>query len=135
MSENSKSTTTDKVEDLNESVLNTLLKPTYLLVGSCIPLFLGAYAGYKSEVTRAASSKSLDTYSPGLTSSGSGLLKRVISEELVQKGATSTSKNAATELHVNVPRVAFKALGIGSLLSIGGFGLLTLGMFYLFHYK
>lgn len=128
-------------DDENTTSLDTFLKPSYLLLASSIPLLLGAYAGYKSEigrVTNAASSSSvsLDSYSPGFTSSGSGLLKRYANEEkLVKKSSHNASKivsavaESAEQIHVNVPRVAFKALGIGSLLSVGGFSLLTFGVF------
>lgn len=132
----------DSQNDDENTTLDTFLKPSYLLLASSIPLLLGAYAGYKSEIGRvanAASSSSpvsLDVYSPGFTSSGNRLLKRYANEEnLVKKSSHNASKivsavaESAEQIHVNVHRVAFKALGIGSLLSVGGFTLLAFGVF------
>ena len=132
-----------KNDDENKSSegapFSQFLKPTYLIVGTCLPLFLGAYAGYRSELSKvasaASSANSIDSYSPGFTSSGGGLLKRVVGEEVLSgtssNGTTKVANKLATngipEPHVNIPRMAFKALGVGSLLSIGGFGLLTFG--------
>lgn len=125
-----------------KTMMDEYLKPTYLLIGSCIPLMLGAYAGYRSEIRRAASSAASDGYSPGLTSSGGGLLTRVIGDELMDvKSINSTSgskmKSAANKVveqaahvhNVDVGKLAVKALGVGSLLSVGGFGLLAFGTF------
>lgn len=120
-----------------------LMKPTYLIAAACTPLLLGAYAGYRSELSRAASTSasSADSYSPGLTSSGGGLLKRVIGEEILSNGIgnrnnTPKAVSAVTETgelakvpNVNIPRLAFKALGFGTILSIGGFGVLTFGKY------
>lgn len=111
---------------------NEFLKPTYLIVGTSIPMLIGAYAGYKSELSRATSS----SYSPGFTSSGMGLLNRVVGEEIMasnKNNATKMAKAVASSAehaqgpHVNIPRLAVKALGVGSLLSIGGFSFLTFG--------
>ena len=135
-------------KDSNESksqptktMIDEYLKPTYLLIGSCIPLMLGAYAGYRSEIKRAASSAASDGYSPGLTSSGGGLLTRVIGDELMDAKPINTSgnkmKSTATKVveqaahvhNVDVGKLAARALGVGSLLSVGGFGLLAFGTF------
>ena len=155
---NSATNNVDKNKTQEDTSFSQFLKPTYLIVGSCLPLFLGAYAGYRSELSRAAtaSTNSLDSYSPGFTSSGGGLLKRVVGEEILSNNNTSNTTKLANKVvnnggiaepNVNIPRMAFKALGIGSLLSIGGFGLLTFGastlkhtethycLFFLFHSK
>ena len=128
----------------------TSIQPTHLMLASSLPLCIGAYAGYRfelSRVTSAASSAAADSYSPGFTSSGTGLLKRVMGEELFSEDnpkrqknvtkkittkATTATKSVAEKaqlLKINPGRVAFGALGIGSLLSVGGFGLLTFGMY------
>ncbi len=145
MDNNSNGSTESKQNagDDQSDYLQQFMKPTYVLIGSCIPLVLGAYAGYRSELRRAASSSassaSTDAYSPGFTSSGGGLLSRVIGDELMDANPSSKSKNmksATSKIaeqvhvpHVDVGRVAFKALGVGSLLSVGGFCLLSYGMF------
>jgi len=45
-------------------------------------------------------------------------------------GNVSGTVDAVTGPIVNAGRLAFRALGIGSLLSVGGVGLLTAGVFY-----
>ncbi len=135
----------DNAEKVQPNSMNEYLKPTYLLFGSCMPLVLGAYGGYKSELRRAASSSasnaasaSIDAYSPGFTSSGGGLLTRVIGDEIMDLKPASSNKmkTAATKIaeqahvpNVDVGRLAVKALGVGSLLSVAGFGFLTFGTY------
>jgi hypothetical protein len=163
----------------------TSIQPTHLMLVASLPLCMGAYMGYKLELGRigasaAANSAAADAYSPGFTSSGGGLLKRVVGEEVLSanknkskkgvknanntttstkntKNTNNTTKNVqkvkgvkgvkgnvtkmaktmakkaveqAPELsNVNPAGLAFRALGVGSLLSVGGFGLLTFAVF------
>ena len=121
------------------------VKPVHLIFFASLPLCLGAFAGYRVEMNRVASA-SAENYSPGGTASGGGLLRKVMSEELKEKvksadakitpskSAADAAKEAAEALEMkrvrlDVGRLAFKALGLGSMLSIGGVGLLTAGIF------
>lgn len=130
------------------------VQPVHLILFGSIPLCMGAYGGYRLEMNRiasAAASSSSDSYSPGSTASGGGLLRRVMGEELKSrytstklstanssiKDVSKKSAAAAVEtlemkqIRSDIGRIAFKALGIGSMLSIGGVGLLTAGIFKL----
>ncbi len=94
-----------------------------------------------NRIASASASASADHYSPGSTASGGGLLKRVMSEEMKMKETVSSnSKGIAAapspteslklkQIKIDAGRIAFKALGLGSMLSIGGVGLLTAGIF------
>jgi hypothetical protein len=128
--------------------------PVHLIFFGSIPLCLGAYAGYKIEMNRVLSSSSsaltADHYTPGSIASGGSLLRKFILAEEQKQGSISSStttsskisnlKNIAAHssvepinptMRVDAARLAFKALGIGSMLSIGGVGLLTVGIFKL----
>ena len=116
------------------------VQPVHLIFFASMPLCLGAFAGYKVEMNRVASasaSAAADNYSPGSIGSGGGLLQRVMGEELnmtASEASTKATMSAAESLQLkqikmDVGRIAFKALGIGSMLSIGGVGLLTAGIF------
>ena len=128
------------------------LQPVHFIFVASLPLCVGAFAGYRVEMNRIASG-SAENYSPGSTASGGGLLRRVMGEEMrssfdaVTRNNNSTSKSlsktaidatkAAAEtvemkqIRLDIGRIAFKALGLGSMLSIGGVGLLTAGIFRL----
>eukprot|EP00554_Chaetoceros_debilis_P004132 CAMPEP_0194091612 /NCGR_PEP_ID=MMETSP0149-20130528/43725_1 /TAXON_ID=122233 /ORGANISM="Chaetoceros debilis, Strain MM31A-1" /LENGTH=220 /DNA_ID=CAMNT_0038776263 /DNA_START=57 /DNA_END=719 /DNA_ORIENTATION=+ len=113
------------------------VQPVHLMFFASLPLCLGAFAGYKVEMKLvAAAGKTPDHYSPGSTATGGGLLRKVINEEVK---ATATSKQVATsngkkaalanavgeKFQVDAGRLAFKALGLGTMLSIGGVGLIS----------
>ena len=121
------------------------IQPVHFIFVASLPLCLGAFAGYRVEMKNIASSTA-DQYSPGSTASGGGLLRRVMSEEMrssfdkltnnnsisksSSKKAIDASKAAVENVEMkrvksDVGRIAFKALGLGSMLSIGGVGLLT----------
>jgi hypothetical protein len=116
------------------------VQPVHLIFFASMPLCLGAFAGYKVEMNRVASASAkaaADNYSPGAIGSGGGLLQRVMGEELnitASEASTKATTSAAESLQLkqvkmDVGRIAFKALGIGSMLSVGGVGLLTAGIF------
>jgi hypothetical protein len=121
------------------------VQPVHLILFASMPLCLGAFAGYRVEMNRiasAAASASADHYNPGSTFSGGGLLRRVLGEEMknhspstkeVASKATATAAESLQlkQIKLDVGRVAFKALGLGSMLSIGGVGILTAGIFKL----
>jgi len=133
----------------HESSLHSInITPGFVLLASSIPVCLGAYGGYKLEINQAATTTP-ETYSPGSTASGRGVLFKLINSrpEVLNEttltiaknvGATAakinvsmpTSSTATVVQNVNPARVAFKALGIGSLFSVGGFGLLTASVFF-----
>ena len=126
------------------------LQPVHFIFCASLPLCIGAFAGYRVEMNRIASG-SAESYSPGSTASGGGLLRRVMGEEMrssfdaVTKNNNSTSKKLSKtavdaakaaadtlemkQVRLDIGRMAFKALGLGSMLSIGGVGLLTAGIF------
>ncbi len=113
------------------------VQPVHLIFAASLPLCLGAFAGYKLEMKQSADPKS-DMHLPGSTKGGNHLLNKLMSsDEKMTKGSTKSVRAAAgsaaaasvEQLEVNVGRLAFKALGIGSILSIGGVGLLTAAIF------
>ena len=127
-------------------------QPVHFIFIASLPLCLGAFAGYRVEMKNIASSTA-DQYSPGSTATGGGLLRKVMSEEMkssfdkitktnnsapasLSKKAIDASKTAVENVEMkrvrsDIGRIAFKALGLGSMLSIGGVGLLTAGIFKL----
>lgn len=137
--------TCSKSHTLHQNVAESFLfqvKPLHFLTFGSIPMVLGAYAGYRIEINQM----NQKTYNPGFTSTGTGLLSRVLKEEMKlsnsinmdQKGLNAkisveaASKNLSKDIHsmtFNPARLAFAALGIGSLLSIGGVSMLTVAIF------
>jgi hypothetical protein len=106
------------------------VKPVHFITFGSLPLIFGAYAGYRKEIIQI----NRKNYSPGSTSSGGGLINRVLKKEITATKVTSevTPEAMAMKLksvNVNPGRLAFTALGIGSLLSIGGVGLITAAVF------
>mmetsp|Transcript_21190 Transcript_21190/g.29688 ORF Transcript_21190/g.29688 Transcript_21190/m.29688 type:complete len:262 (-) Transcript_21190:43-828(-) len=155
------STTSTTIQD--KEFLFPNVTPFHLLFFSSLPLCLGAYAGYKFEITNAASSTA-ETYAPGSLSStsgsrGGGLFRKILStpaevpfpkpsstqppiltpssvganvhiaSQTIMKDANVVVKGQAP--NINIGAFAFKALGLGTLLSLGGMGLLTASIFRL----
>jgi hypothetical protein len=77
---------------------------------SSIPLLIGSWIGYRLELSRVS-----------------------VSEAIVMDAKVGTSPKPLpiTLRPVNGPLLAFKALGIGTMLSIAGVGLLTSGRMYM----
>lgn len=115
---------------VHEFIARFEVKPIHFITFGSLPLIFGGYAGYRKEINQM----NQKNYSPGSISSGGGLINRVLKEEFKATKVASemTPEALAMELqsmHVNPGRLAFAALGIGSLVSIGGVGLITAAVF------
>ena len=122
------------------------VSPASFVCLASLPMVIGAYIGYKVELRRAATTGT-ESYTPGSVYMGNNLLSRMTANHqdfIETKSSTagiingdnatrhvtkSMARTTATSGHIRVDpgRIAIKALGIGTLLSIGGVGLLTAG--------
>mmetsp|Transcript_11982 Transcript_11982/g.26649 ORF Transcript_11982/g.26649 Transcript_11982/m.26649 type:complete len:246 (-) Transcript_11982:1549-2286(-) len=122
-----------------------IISPALFLLGASLPFALGAYSGYRREVKRAAAGG--ENYNPGSSGGGGGGKGSIVSRLMEgQEPATRSSKRVSTAaaagemtasravggLGVNPvgPVLAARALIIGSMLSIGGVGLMSAAIFY-----
>ena len=109
------------------------VRPVHLIFASSCTLCLGAYAGYKIEMTKLQAD---GNYTPGSISTRGGLLRTVMttpaevhypnkSQGISVNTIKSATKKAAAQESTHVSRVAIAALGVGSLLSLCGVTLLS----------
>lgn len=111
------------------------VQPVHLGFFASVPLCFGAYLGYKSEIHQTGQSGlKHKLHSSRVSASVGGLLKRSngnfrnkkkSSNQIVVKRPERINIRDGSKLQIDAGRLAFKALGIGSLLSVGGMGLIT----------
>jgi len=89
---------------------------------SSLPMIGGAYVGYRMELSRMAISEAV-VVSECETNIGQQLQQQ---RHVVEHGRIIPPSTSIIR-PVNGPLLALKALGIGTMLSIGGVGLLTAG--------
>ena len=126
----------------------------HLVLGSSLPLCIGAYAGYRLEMNRLTT-KSNNYYVPGSITSNkvnlthnskrskqamplSSLSSSVKYSDKIGKTIVNCTSHVAgagaavsssSPVSVNIGLLGFKALGIGTMLSVGGVGLMVAGVF------
>jgi len=124
-----------------------IISPSLFLLGASFPFALGAYGGYRRELKIAASN---DIPGSGGGSSGGGIVSRLTEgHELpsARKGQATTSAASAEAAAAAAGRAgaagfnpagpfwAARALVIGSMLSIGGVGILSAAIFHASGYE
>ena len=155
---------TDSVSDgdadqngpLNPPAAPPMISPSLFLLGASFPFALGAYGGYRREMKRAAAAGG-DNYTPGsggATGGGGGIVSRLMEgHELPSAGkaraptsvaasasaataaAAAGGRAGATGFNPAGPVLAARALLIGSMLSVGGVGILSAALFYASGYE
>jgi len=142
-----------KIKDDDRSMFQSITSFHLVLVSS-LPLCIGAYAGYRLEMKRLTT-KSNNYYVPGsITSNKVNLTQNsIISKEAMSISSlpssvkysdkigktivgctsnvagTGVAISSSSPVPVNIGLLGFKALGIGTMLSIGGVGLMVAGVF------
>ena len=137
---------------LNPPAAPPMISPSLFLLGTSFPFAIGAYGGYRREMKRAAAAGG-DNYTPGSggASGGGGIVSRLMEgPELPSAGkakvptaaeasggtaATSAGRAGATGFNPAGPVLAARALLIGSMLSVGGVGILSAALFYASGYE
>eukprot|EP00591_Stephanopyxis_turris_P001760 CAMPEP_0195517624 /NCGR_PEP_ID=MMETSP0794_2-20130614/11097_1 /TAXON_ID=515487 /ORGANISM="Stephanopyxis turris, Strain CCMP 815" /LENGTH=203 /DNA_ID=CAMNT_0040646455 /DNA_START=13 /DNA_END=624 /DNA_ORIENTATION=+ len=113
----SASSASDTITTKGDEVVNNI-RPAHVLFAASFPLISGAYLGYRRALH----------VGEGIASSNS-LFMRTFGN---QSGKVKNKLKPSVMKGMDVPAavVASRALAIGSMLSIGGFGLLCAGTFY-----
>lgn len=139
---------------LNPPAAPPMVSPSLFLLGASFPFALGAYGGYRREMKRATAAGG-DNYTPGSggptsTSGGGGIVSRLMEgHELPSAGknkaptssaataaeASAAARAGATGFNPAGPVLAARALLIGSMLSVGGVGILSAALFYASGYE
>ena len=137
---------------LNPPAAPPMISPSLFLLGASFPFAIGAYGGYRREMKRAAAAGG-DNYTPGSggASGSGGIVSRLMEgHELPSAGkakvptaaeasggaaATSAGRAGATGFNPAGPVLAARALLIGSMLSVGGVGILSAALFYASGYE
>ena len=147
---------------LNPPAAPPMISPSLFLLGASFPFALGAYGGYRREMKRAAAAGG-DNYTPGsggATGGGGGIISRLMEgHELPSAGKAKAPTSAAasasaaeasgaataataaagragaTGFNPAGPVLAARALLIGSMLSVGGVGILSAALFYASGYE
>lgn len=137
---------------LNPPAAPPMISPSLFLLGASFPFAIGAYGGYRREMKRAAAAGG-DNYTPGSggASGSGGIVSRLMEgHELPPPGkakvptaaeasggtaATSAGRAGATGFNPAGPVLAARALLIGSMLSVGGVGILSAALFYASGYE
>ena len=146
---------------LNPPAAPPMISPSLFLLGASFPFALGAYGGYRREMKPAGG----DNYTPGsggATGGGGGIVSRLMEgHELPSAGKAKAPTSAAasasaaeasggaataattaaagragaTGFNPAGPVLAARALLIGSMLSVGGVGILSAAIFYASGYE
>lgn len=128
-----------------------MISPSLFLLGASFPFALGAYGGYRREMKRAATAGG-DNYTPGSggATGGGGIVSRLMEGHELPSASTARAASAVeapggaaaaagragtTGFNPAGPVLAARALLIGSMLSVGGVGILSAALFYASGYE